>query len=139
MQNNEKQDSELSPHGRFLRHARSGQSFGEWIDEQCGVKRAPMHAQPGVDAYVMVSFDDGKVWHSAVFASLIDKNKHGGGPWSIPKATELARAIVAACLQKSPLNALKNTPMLIRVLNVDPCCSDSYRDTFRVTLGGGSS
>lgn len=115
-----------------MRHASSGQSFGEWLDETNGVKRARVHPQPGVDAYVMVSFDNDKIWHSAVFASLIDSKEHGRGPWSIPKATELARAIVTACIHKAPLNALKNTPILVRVLDVDPGRADCDHGTFRV-------
>lgn len=135
MQNNDekiKQISDSTAHGRFLQHARNGQSFGDWHDEQCGVKRAPVKPQSGVDAFVMVSFDNGNVWHSAVFASLIDVKEHGRGPWSIPKATELARSIVAACSQKAPLVALQNQPILVRVLDVDIGSSNREYSMFRI-------
>lgn len=132
MQSNEKSISNSTAHGRFLQHAHNGQSFGDWHDAQCDIKRAPLQPQSGVDAFVMVSFDDGNVWHSAVFASLIDVKEHGRGPWSIPKATELARSIVAACSQKAPLVALEGKPMLVCVLDVDVGSTDRDRGTFRV-------
>ncbi len=64
---------------------------------------------PVIDATIEVSHDNGKTWGRG--KALLDEQ----GPWSVPHAIEIARALRSRLSRRFMIN--ESTPILIRVID----------------------